>query len=344
MAPSFDFKKRLGSGHFGEVWLAVDTGLNYECALKCIPPDKIINKDNFYQEAQILKAAEHPNIVKVTETGELEDKRIYVVMEYLQQGSLEDEASGGYVYLSRARRLMVDVLRGLEYAHSKDIIHRDIKPANIMIGNASEGKLSDFGLALQDLASIDLTSVKKYQYLLHLAPEVRKFNDYTKLSDIYACGMTMYRLVNGDSFLPPISPRDARNLAILGKFPDRNKYRDFITKQLKALINRALSVNPNERYQSAVEMRHALEQIAIHADWEEVKTVSGKQWACERKGISYMLQKEKRCNGTWTVSFSKGKDKSKLRRDTTRCSSSLLSKDATKMAQKVLQDLVKTAF
>ena len=65
MAPSFDFKKRLGSGYFGEVWLAVDTGLNYECALKCIPPDKVINKDNFYQEAQVLKAAEHPNIIKV---------------------------------------------------------------------------------------------------------------------------------------------------------------------------------------------------------------------------------------------------------------------------------------
>ncbi len=343
MAPSFDFKKRLGSGHFGEVWLAVDTGLNYECALKCIPPDKIINKDNFYQEAQILKTAEHPNIVKVTETGELNDKRIYVVMEYLKQGSLEDEASGGYVYLSRARRLMVDVLRGLEYAHSKDIIHRDIKPANIMIGNAFEGKLSDFGLALQDLASIDLTSIKKYQYLLHLAPEVRKFEDYTKLSDIYACGMTLHRLVNGHSLPPAISPQDARNLAILGKFPDRNKYRDFITKQLEALINRALSVNPDQRFQSAVEMRHALEQIAIHADWEEVKTATGNQWTCERNSINYLLQKEKRCNGTWSVTFSKGKDKSKLRRDKSCCSSSLLSKDATKMAQKVLQDLVKTA-
>ena len=93
MSVGFDFKKRLGAGHFGEVWHAVDLGLNSECALKCIPPDKVINKKNFYQEAQTLKAAEHANIVRVNETGKLDDDRIYVSMEFLANGSLEDEAS-----------------------------------------------------------------------------------------------------------------------------------------------------------------------------------------------------------------------------------------------------------
>lgn len=200
MADSYDFKRRLGSGNFGEVWLAVDTGLNSTCALKCIPPDKVINQNNFFQEAQILKAAEHGNIVKVLETGRLKDGRIYVAMEYLKRGSLEDEASGAYVPLTRAKKVMIDALRGLEYAHSKNIIHRDIKPANILIGNTLEGKLSDFGLALPDLATLNLSLVKQYQYLLHLAPEVNSFRDYSCLSDIYACGITFYRLVNGDSF------------------------------------------------------------------------------------------------------------------------------------------------
>lgn len=343
MAPSFDFKKRLGSGYFGEVWLAVDTGLNYECALKCIPPDKVINKDNFYQEAQVLKAAEHPNIIKVTETGELSDKRIYVVMEYLKHGSIEDEASGGYMYLSRARRIMVDILRGLEYAHSKNIIHRDIKPANILVGNSNEGVLSDFGLAFQDLATVDLTSVKQYQYMLHLAPEVKKFKDYTKLSDVYACGMTLYRLVNGDSFLPALSPQDTRTLVTLGKFPDRSKYRDFIPKRLRALINRAFNIDPSKRFQSASEMRHALERIAIHADWEETKTASGQHWICEKRAVNYLLQKDKHSNGTWTVTFSKGKSISKMRRVNTLCASGLSSSEASAMVQDVLQEVVKVA-
>ena len=97
MTVSFDFKKRLGSGYFGEVWHAIDTGLNAECALKCIPKDKVINQANFFQEAQVLKTAEHANIVSVKDTGELTDGRIYVAMEYLRKGSLEDEASGGCI-------------------------------------------------------------------------------------------------------------------------------------------------------------------------------------------------------------------------------------------------------
>ena len=343
MASSFDFKKRLGSGHFGEVWLAVDTGLNWECAVKCIPPDKLINKDNFYQEAQVLKVAEHPNIIKVTETGAFHDKRIYVVMEYLKRGSIEDEAAGGFVYLSRARRLMVDVLRGLEYAHSKNIIHRDIKPANILVGNSDEGVLSDFGLAFQDIATVDLTSVKQYQYLLHLAPEVKKFQDYTKLSDVYACGMTLYRLVNGDNYLPTLAPHDARSLAIRGKFPDRSKYRDFIPQNIRTLINRALNIDPTKRFQSASEMRHALERIAIHADWIESRTTSGKQWTCEKCAIKYMVQKDKSPNGTWVVTFSKGKSISKMRRVNEFCASGLSSSEASAMTREALQDVVKAA-
>lgn len=157
MAVSFDFKRRLGSGYFGEVWQAVDTGLGCEVALKCIPPDKIINQGNFFQEAQVLKASEHANIVQVYDTGTLSDGRIYVSMEYLAKGSLEDEARGAPIALSRAKRLMVDVLRGLGHAHDQGIVHRDVKPANILIGDAGQGKLSDFGLALPDISTTTLS-------------------------------------------------------------------------------------------------------------------------------------------------------------------------------------------
>ena len=164
MAATFDYTKRLGYGFFGEVWKVRDTGLDSIFALKLIPPDKVVNQKNFYQEAQILKAAEHPNIVQVSETGSLTDGRIYVKMEFLKNGSLEDEASGAFVPLTRAKKLMVDVLRGLDHSHLRGIVHRDIKPANILIGDSKEGKLSDFGLALPDLKKVDIAALKEYQY------------------------------------------------------------------------------------------------------------------------------------------------------------------------------------
>jgi serine/threonine protein kinase len=205
MAATFDFIRRLGSGHFGEVWLATDTGLGVQRAVKLIRPDKIINPSNFFHEAQLLKMAEHPSIVRVEETGTLSDDTIYVAMGYLSKGSLEDEAKGAYVALSRAKRLMVDVLRGLEYAHSKGIIHRDIKPANILIGDALQGKLSDFGLAITKESISKSIGVKDYAYIIHLAPEINTINDYSVASDIFACGVTLYRLVNGDSYLPRLT-------------------------------------------------------------------------------------------------------------------------------------------
>ncbi len=302
MAASFDFKKRLGAGYFGEVWHAIDTGLNCEVALKCIPQDKVINKKNFYQEAQTLKAAEHPNIISVTETGQFSDGQVYVVMEYLKNGSLEDEAQGAYIKLSRAKRLMIDLLRGLNHAHSQGIVHRDIKPANIMIGDFNEGKLSDFGLAIPDISTLDISYLKKYQYILHLAPEVSTFEKYTILSDIYACGATFYRLINGDNFLPRIPVNYARELALAGKFPDRSKYRKFIPRNVRVVINRALNVNPKDRFQSADEMRHAIEQLILNIDWEEfLLPNNGTVWRGQDSVFFYEVQLTLEGEKLWSI-------------------------------------------
>lgn len=337
MAASFDFRKRLGTGYFGEVWRAVDTGLGCEVALKCIPADKIINPANLHQEAQTLKASEHSNIVKVTETGTLDDGRIYVSMEYLPNGSVEDEASGALLGLPRAKRLMIDVLRGLGHAHRQGIVHRDIKPANIMIGNSSEGKLSDFGLAVPDIASVDASQFKQYQYRLHLAPEVRKFTDYTPISDIYACGVTLYRLVNGDTYLPSIDLAEATRRARRGDFPPRDQYRDFIPTSLRRLINKALSVKPVERYQSANEMRHALEQQKLLVAWRERKTHRGTVWKGESLDErQFHVSLSQNVDSKWEIEVKTG-SANKLRRKNADCHGNLTKAKGRQLARRILQ-------
>ncbi len=341
MAYRFEFKKKLGAGYFGEVWLAKDVGLNVLYALKCIPQNKIINQNNFFQEAQALKIAEHPNIVQVKDTGQLSDGRIYVAMEYLRRGSLEDKVKGAFVPLSRAKVLMMDVLRGLENAHSKGIVHRDIKPANILIGDADEGKLSDFGLALPDFSALNLSVIKQqYQYWMHLAPEVDSFTDYTYLSDIYACGVTLYRLINGDSFLPRLNFHEMRAKSKNGTFPNRKKYRDFIPKPMKIVINKALSIEPSNRYQSAQEMRHALEKVRTDISWKEERMPNGIVWISRTNGLSYAIRRVHDDKNQWSVEVKKGKSKNNLRRVSAYCHYNLSNQEAKQKAKKILQDFV----
>jgi serine/threonine protein kinase len=340
VAASFDFQKRLGSGNFGEVWLAVDTGLDTERAVKLIPPSKVLNPQNFFQEAQLLKAAEHPNVVRVYETGEMNDGRLYVAMEYLPKGSVEDETKGAYMPLTRVKQLAVDALRGLEHAHFCGIIHRDLKPANVLVGSSGEGKVSDFGLAIP--AGLDLKSlvVKDYAYTLHLAPEVKTANDYTVLTDIYAFGVTLYRLVNGDAMLPAMSPQEARSRALLGKFPDRSKYREFVPRPLRLIINKAMEVNPARRFQNATEMRHAIERVKIEKVWTEKAFRDRTEWRCGWNKRCYEVVCRRIPGGEWEVIVRKGSSRKELRRLVPLCLRDVSKSRAQQHSRRVLQDFV----
>jgi len=340
MAVKFDFRYKLGSGQFGEVWLAVDTGLNAERAVKLIPPSKVLNPSNFFQEAQILKAVEHPNVVRVEETGEMNDGRIYIAMEHLPAGSVGVRAKSYYVGLTDARKIMVDALRGLEYAHSKGVLHRDIKPSNILIGEKGEGKLSDFGLAISSGTNLSKLGIKDKVYISHLAPEVYFSHDFTIASDIYACGVTLYRLVNGDSYLQKLSLTETMEACTQGEYPDRAHYRYFVPRPLKMIINKAMHVDRSERYQTAQEMRHALERVVLKMNWHEVRLPNGYQWNCQRRRTCYELTQVEIAHNCWSVIVKKGQTGKSLRRVTSLCSEHHTRANASQRLRRILQDFV----
>jgi serine/threonine protein kinase len=276
----------------------------------------------------------------VEEAGTLDDGRIYVAMEYLPKGSLEDEAKGAYVDLTRVKRVMIDVLRGLEHAHRSGILHRDIKPGNILIGNNLEARLSDFGLAIPLGANLKALGINDYNYILHLAPEAFRRGQYTVHTDIYACGVTLYRLVNGDSYLPSVPPGDVPALAADGQFPDRRRYREFVTKPLRRFINKAMHVSPHERYQSAERMRHSLEQIVIQKNWSEQPLSDGVRWICSWDNVCYEVTRQKDRDATWRVTVRKGASKDRLRRMTRHCAERLTEVRAVQFTGRILQDFV----
>jgi eukaryotic-like serine/threonine-protein kinase len=264
--PDYDRLQRLGAGAFGEVWLVFDKALGVCRAVKYVRPARIHDPTDFYREPKTLMELRHPNIVRVEDAGTLPDGTLYIAMEHLRRGSVEQRFKGRPVPLSRALKLLCDVCWGLEYAHQRHYVHRDIKPANILLGPKGEGKLSDFGLATRALAG---STASPYGYLTHLAPEVFTGSITTHLTDVYAVGVTAYRLINGDSFLPaPADLGDLQDMIEGGTYPDRTYYRPYVPVAIKRVINRAMNSDPDSRFQSAAELRQNLERIAIMCDWK----------------------------------------------------------------------------
>jgi serine/threonine protein kinase len=193
---------------------------------------------------------------------------------------------------------------------------------------------------LPDFSTLDLSLVKThYQYFYHLAPEVSRFVDYTELSDIYACGVTFYRLINGDSYLPSIDPVNISKYIKEGKYPDRTNYRDFIPKSLRVFTNKAMNPDVTKRFQSAAEMRHSLEQIKLINNWNESVTPNGMYWSMSTKTGILIVEKMQNA-GLWTVETKKGKAKTSLKRISELCLYNVSKSKADSLTKKILQKAV----
>jgi len=302
--PDYDLEKRLGHGVFGEVWLGNDRALGVQRALKFVPPHKVKNPTNFYEEPQTLMTLKHDNVIEITDAGKTADGQLYIAMVYYPNGSISDTTKGSIVPLLDSMKLAGDICRGLEYAHALDFIHRDIKPANVIIDNLGRARLSDFGLATK----VDLDgTASPYGYLGHLAPEVITYDITDKRTDIYALGVTLYRLVNGDSYLPmTIDPDDLLDMIKDGSFPNRNHYRPFVPTSIRTIINRTLSINPDERHQSASDLRHALDRIALHTSWLPQTIPNGTEWTCTVGRMEYLARSLRQGRGCFDFELYKG--------------------------------------
>ena len=328
---------RLGFGHFGEVWLEYDQALAVKRAVKYVAPGRITSPKEMFREAQLLSTIVHENVVRVYEAGHLEDNTLYIVMDYCRRGSIESRYQGGALPLKKARKVLTDILRGLEFAHAKKIVHRDIKPANILCKTSMDYLLSDFGLATR-IGTNNTQST--YGYVLHMAPEVLRSGRFTTASDIYAAGMTAYRLVNGDSMLPRFGSVDELKHHIAGGlYPDRTLYRLYVPRKLRTVINRALEVSPAKRYSSAAKFRHALEQVNVCCSWFEKISAGGTSWVTELRGKRTEISIVHSADGPHTLSVFDGTAK-KLRQVHRFTINSRREKDVLRAAARITQEMV----
>ncbi|SEQ70675.1 Serine/threonine protein kinase [Mycobacterium sp. 88mf] len=269
--------QHLGGGYFGEVWLEKDTGLGRLCAAKRVDPTRIAPGASF-AEAQAMIAAEHKHVVAVY-SAELEGQTPVIRMEYLPDGSVADRYGGGPVPVADGVRVMEDTCRGVEHLHVRGILHRDIKPANLLIAPTGEVKVSDFGLACR---ISDLTAAPPQMYLSHLPPEAasQRVGITTPAGDIYAAGVTAYRLLNGDQALRGIvTPgSDPFDLIARGRYPDRKNWMPHIHNGLRKAVLKAMHIDPSKRYVDARTFRRALEKTRPRVSWWPTAPATGHGW------------------------------------------------------------------
>jgi serine/threonine protein kinase len=277
----YEVVRRLGGGSFGEVFLVRHKHLDRKEAAKIIKTKKF---NNALQEAKTIQKLQHENIIDIYDADILPDRTgIFITMEYHRKGSI---AEIDFVSRRQLVDIAIHVLRALEHAHGKEFIHRDIKPNNILLNKHQKAILTDFGLS----AKInDLANAPHYQYRYHVAPEVVTGKEEENFrTDLYALGVTMHRLINGDPcWLKTTEPNELYEKIIAGKYPERTNYRPDISVNLVKIINKALNVNPLKRYKSAKEMLKEIERKSVFRyDWQ----INAKCWYASINNIDYKIE------------------------------------------------------
>jgi serine/threonine-protein kinase len=234
----------------------------------------------FRREAQNAAALNHPSIVAVYDTGEAETPAgplPYIVMEYVDGVTLRDIVhTEGPLPPRRAIEIIADACQALNFSHQNGIIHRDVKPANIMISTTNAVKVMDFGIAraIADSSSVTQTSavIGTAQYL---SPEQARGDPVDARSDVYSLGCVLYEILTGE---PPFTGDSPVSVAYQHVREDPippSERHEGISPDLDAVVLKALAKNPENRYQTAAEMRADLVRVHNGEPPEAPKVLTG---------------------------------------------------------------------
>jgi serine/threonine-protein kinase len=264
----YELGQVLGRGGMAEVYLAHDTRLGRTVAVKTLRVDLARDPSfqaRFRREAQSAASLNHPAIVAVYDTGEdyVDGVSIpYIVMEYVDGSTLRELLHSGRKLLpERAMEMTIGILQALEYSHRNGIVHRDIKPANVMLTRTGQVKVMDFGIA-RAMGDSGMTMTQTSAVIgtaQYLSPEQAKGEQVDARSDLYSTGCLLYELL---TVRPPFvgdSPVAVAYQHVREEPQPPSVFDPEITPEMDAIVLKALTKDPNYRYQSADEMRMDIE-------------------------------------------------------------------------------------
>lgn len=291
---SYRIERLLGRGGMGAVFLAYDTRLHRQVALKVVGgrADGETSRTRLLREARNAAALNHPNICTVHEVGEANDAA-FIAMEYVDGRSLRERLDEHVLPVEDAVRLGIQAADALAYAHDHGVIHRDLKAANVIVTGTGRVKIVDFGLGRRGdalmAAATTMASVVPAGAAAGtpyaMAPEQVRGDSTDGRTDIWALGVLLYEIVSGRRpFDGPTIPELFSS--ILGDVPA--PLPNTVPVEMKVVIERCLQSEPAQRYQNAGEVRGALEAI-------QLGTVS--PWA----GVAYHVHRRRWLLGSAAV-------------------------------------------
>lgn len=321
----FHILRPHAKGGLGQVYVAMDSELNREVALKEIQTahaDDVANRSRFVLEAEITGGLEHPGIVPVYGIGTYADGRPFYAMRFIRGVSLMyaiDQAHSARRAnpvqapplaagdLRKLLRRLIDVCNALQYAHDRGVLHRDLKPSNIMLGKYGETLLVDWGLAkplgktdqpaierpLMPTAATD-SSATLDGYAIgtpaFMSPEqaAGHIDEITTASDVYGLGATMYCVLTGN---PPIQGQDVQQIlqnARRGRYVAPRRIQPALAPALEAICLKAMSLKPADRYGSPRLVAEDIERWLADEPvqaWPEPLTVRARRWIANHRTL-----------------------------------------------------------
>jgi len=256
----FILNAEIGRGGMGIVYRATDPALKRPVAIKVLAAHLGADPDalaRFQREAESIAALKHSHIAMVYEFGEF-DHRPYIAMEWLAGQTLKSLLEKeGALPLERSLQLLAQLTDALDYAHRRGVIHRDLKPANIMIDADDQATIVDFGLAWLESAASITASGSILGTPRYMSPEQIEGKTVDNRADLYSLAIIFYEMLAGSPPFDAPSPMSLLHKQVFNEPPPITEVNPAVPVSIEATLTQALNKNPDERFQSAHDLRLA---------------------------------------------------------------------------------------
>jgi serine/threonine protein kinase len=288
----YNITARIGAGGMGEVFLAEDTRLERQAAIKFLPAEMAADPERrlrFIKEARAASAINHPHVCVVYDVGESADGRPFIAMEFVEGQSLDVVIEHGQLEIARLIEIAAQVADALDAAHSRGIVHRDIKPANISLNGRGQVKVLDFGLAKRmthGTTGHDRTQDFKQTQsghvvgtLSYMSPEQTLGKDLDHRSDLFSFGVVLYELATGQNPFTGSRFAEIINKIVHSQPPAIARLNSDVPAELERITLKCLQKSPDRRYQSARELMVDLKNLC-----RELEAEQGRGYGFEQSG------------------------------------------------------------